>query len=207
MSSKLSRAKRKKKPNYGWMQSEIDAIGEYQSRINWMSKMSSRAYTNIKEISLWVLHDKFGFGIKRLNRVNEQVRSCVLKNDQAGIKVDHMILYCKEKMDIDIYVECKRIPRNTRYQIAGIEHPKNPRDMMDYTQAATLSCALAICMVCTELQEIEKFSKNQIRKFVDECIFLINEYMATGYICQNDIKVILRDEVKFDIRGENNGKN
>mgnify|MGYP000909297851 FL=1 len=79
MSSKLSRAKRKKKPNYGWMQSEIDAIGEYQSRINWMSKMSSRAYTNIKEISLWVLHDKFGFGIKRLNRVNEQVRSCVLK--------------------------------------------------------------------------------------------------------------------------------
>ena len=104
MSSKLSRAKRKKKPNYGWMQSEIDAIGEYQSRINWMSKMSSRAYTNIKEISLWVLHDKFGFGIKRLNRVNEQVRSCVLKNDQAGIKVDHMILYCKGKMDIDIYV-------------------------------------------------------------------------------------------------------
>lgn len=207
MSSKLSRAKRKKKPNYGWMQSEIDAIGEYQSRINWMSKMSSRAYTNIKEISLWVLHDKFGFGIKRLNRVNEQVRSCVLKNDQAGIKVDHMILYYKEKMDIDIYVECKSIPRNTRYQIAGIEHPKNTRDMMDYTQAATLSCALAICMVCTELQEIEKFSKNQIRKFVDECIFLINEYMATGYICQNDIKVILRDEVKFDIRGENNGKN
>lgn len=207
MSSKLSRAKRKKKPNYGWMQSEIDAIGEYQSRIKWMSKMSSRAYTNIKEISLWVLHDKFGFGIKRLNRVNEQVRSCVLKNDQAGIKVDHMILYCKKKMDIDIYVECKRIPRNTRYQIAGIEHPKNPRDMMDYTQAATLACSLAICMVCTELQEIEKFSKNQIRKFVDECIFLINEYMATGYICQNDIKVILRDEVKFDIRGENNGKN
>lgn len=37
MSSKLSRAKRKKKPNYGWMQSEIDAIGEYQSRIKWIT--------------------------------------------------------------------------------------------------------------------------------------------------------------------------
>lgn len=127
MSSKLTRAKRKNKPNYGWMQSEIDAIGAYQNRINWMSKMSGQAYTNIKEISLWVLHDKFGFGIKRLNRVNEQVRSCVLKNDQAGIKVDHMILYCKKKMDIDIYAECKQIPRNTRYQIAGIEHPKKSK--------------------------------------------------------------------------------
>lgn len=206
MSSKLTRAKRKKKPNYGWMQTEIDAIGRYQDRINRMSKFSGKAYANIKEISMWVLHDKFGFGIKRLNRVCEQVQICVMKNDQAGIKVDHMILYCKKKMNIDIYEECRKIPRNTRYQIAEIEHPRNPRDMYDYTQAATLACALALCMVCTELQEIEKFSKNQIRKFVDECIFLINEYMATGYICQNDIKVILRDEVKFDIRGENNGK-
>lgn len=206
MSSKLNRAKRKKKPNYGWMQSEIDAIGEYQNRINRMSKMSSRAYTNIKEISLWVLHDKFGFGIKRLNRVNEQVRSCVLKNDQAGIKVDHMILYCKKKMDIDIYAECKRIPRNTRYQIAEMQHPRNPRDMYDYTQAATLACALAICMVCTELQEIEKFSKNQIRKFVGECIALINDYIATGYITQDDVKQILKEEVKFDLAGGvNNG--
>lgn len=206
MSSKLSRAKRKKKPNYDWMQSEIDAIGEYQSRIKWMSKMSSRAYTNIKEISLWVLHDKFGFGIKRLNRVNEHVRSCVLKNDQAGIKVDHMILYCKKKMDIDIYAECKRIPRNTRYQIAEMQHPRNPRDMYDYTQAATLACALAICMVCTELQEIEKFSKNQIRKFVGECIALINDYIATGYITQDDVKQILKEEVKFDLAGGvNNG--
>lgn len=206
MSSKLSRAKRKKKPNYGRMQSEIDAIGEYQSRIKWMSKMSSRAYTNIKGISLWVLHDKFGFGIKRLNRVNEQVRSCVLKNDQAGIKVDHMILYCKKKMDIDIYAECKRIPRNTRYQIAEMQHPRNPRDMYDYTQAATLACALAICMVCTELQEIEKFSKNQIRKFVGECIALINDYIATGYITQDDVKQILKEEVKFDLAGGvNNG--
>lgn len=201
MSSKLNRAKRKKKPNYGWMQSEIDAIGEYQNRINWMSKMSSRAYTNIKEISLWVLHDKFGFGIKRLNRVNEQVRSCVLKNDQAGIKVDHMILYCKKKMDIDIYAECKRIPRNARYQIAEMQHPRNPRDMYDYTQAATLACALAICMVCTELQEIEKFSKNQIRKFVGECIALVNDYIATGYIIQDDVKQILKEEVKFNLAG------
>lgn len=206
MSSKLSRAKRKKKPNYGWMQSEIDAIGEYQSRINWMSKMSSRAYTNIKEISVWVLHDKFGFGIKRLNRVNEQVRSCVLKNDQAGIKVDHMILYCKKKMDIDIYAECKRIPRNTRYQIAEMKHPRNPRDMYDYTQAATLACSLAICIVCTELQEIEKFSKKQIRNFVGECIALINDYIATGYITQDDVKQILKEEVKFDLTGGvNNG--
>lgn len=61
------------------MQSEIDAIGAYQSRINWMSKMSSRAYANIKEISLWVLHDKFGFGLKRLNRVCEKVQSAVIK--------------------------------------------------------------------------------------------------------------------------------
>lgn len=116
MSSKLTRAKRKNKPNYGWMQSEIDAIGAYQNRINWMSKMSGQAYTNIKEISLWVLHDKFGFGIKRLNRVNEQVRSCVLKNDQAGIKVDHMILYCKKKMDIDIYADSKK------YKIPDCRH-------------------------------------------------------------------------------------
>lgn len=206
MSSKLTRAKRKNKPNYGWMQSEIDAIGAYQNRINWMSKMSGQAYTNIKEISLWVLHDKFGFGIKRLNRVNEQVRSCVLKNDQAGIKVDHMILYCKGKMDIDIYAECKRIPRNTRYQIAEMQHPRNPRDMYDYTQAATLACSLSICMVCTELQEIEKFSKNQIRKFVGECIALINDYIATGYITQDDVKQILKEEVKFDLAGGvNNG--
>ncbi len=63
----------------------------------------------------------------------------MLKNDQAGIKVDHMILYCKEKMDIDIYAECKQIPRNTRYQIAGIEHPRNPRDMMDYTASCYVS--------------------------------------------------------------------
>lgn len=206
MSSKLTRAKRKKKPNYGLMQTEIDAIGNYQSRINWMSKMSSRAYTNLKEISLWVLHDKFGFGLKRLNRVCDKVQSAVIKNDQIGIKVDQMIIYCKKKMDIDIYAECKRIPRNTRYQIAGIEHPKNPRDMMDYTQAATLACTLAICMVCTELQEIEKFSKKQIRNFVGECIALINDYLATGYITQEDVTAILKKEVKFDMRGGKDGE-
>ena len=62
------------------MQNKALEIYEYLYEANRTDlKYYRRAYTNIKEISLWVLHDKFGFGIKRLNRVNEQVRSCVLK--------------------------------------------------------------------------------------------------------------------------------
>lgn len=61
-------------------------------------------------------------------------------------------------------------------------------------------------MVCTELQEIEKFSKKQIRNFVNECIALINDYLATGYITQKDVTAILKKEVKFDMRGGEDGK-
>lgn len=61
-------------------------------------------------------------------------------------------------------------------------------------------------MVCTELQEIEKFSKKQIRNFVNECIALINDYLATGYITQKDVTAILKKEVKFDMRGGEDGE-
>lgn len=208
MSSRLTRAKRKEKnrPKYGWMETEIKAINQYQDRLNWMSKMSGRAYLNMKEIALWVLHDKFGFGTKRLNRVSERVQTAVIKNDEVGVKVEQMIYYCKQKMDVDVYAECKRMTRKARYMIAGIEHPKNPRDMMEYTKAATMACTLGMCMICVELQEIEKFSKNQIRKFVGECVALINDYLDTGYITQEDVRNILKLEVKFDMRGSNNGK-
>lgn len=103
--------------------------------------------------------------------------------------------------------ECKQIPRNTRYQIAGIEHPKNPRDMHGTIHKLLRQPVhFAICMVCTELQEIEKFSKKQIRNFVNECIALINELSGNRIYYTERCDCILKKEIKFDMRGGEDGE-
>ncbi len=44
-------------------------------------------------------------------------------------------------------------------------------------------------------------ARSRFVNFVNECIALINDYLATGYITQKDVTAILKKEVKFDMRG------
>jgi hypothetical protein len=69
MSSKL----KKKSKNKFLSKSDLQGIRDYTKRANNTDKLISDSYYNIKLIAFQILHDKFGFGNKRISRLDEQM--------------------------------------------------------------------------------------------------------------------------------------
>lgn len=74
MSNKLVR-KKKNKPKYDWMQSEIDAAVRRDAYDKHVAGYAVTMMQHVLEIGLWTLHDKFGFGRKRLEESEKSLTS------------------------------------------------------------------------------------------------------------------------------------
>ena len=91
MSSKLSKRKRNK-PVYGWMEKEIRQVEKVDARKHEVAGFCKTMALHTLEISLWTLHDKFGFGKKRLERVN-------------GIIIEYFGAHYEKEMNIHVLGE------------------------------------------------------------------------------------------------------
>ena len=87
MSNKLVR-KKKNKPKYGWMQDEIDALARKDARDRQLAGYGVTMANHALEIGFWVLHDKFGFGKKRLNRMMDCINAYLVAeyNEELNIR-------------------------------------------------------------------------------------------------------------------------
>ena len=198
MSSKLSK-KKKKKPEYGWMQAEIDAMQKKQNERNKLTEMVSLTYHNLKEVSMWVIHDKFGYGKKRLQRVDNTTEQYIIEYADGRLEVDQLLFFVKEKIGIDLSERVKEIPQSYRMEIAQIAMPKTGRDMISTMKSINGAFELWLALICTALYTKEKISRPQINQFISGCVELI-DYLRCKTISQEDIWDALKKETGYEIR-------
>lgn len=199
MSSKLVKNK-KNKPKYGWIQSEIDALDKRERMEKKLAGYAVTMVNHVLEIGLWTLHDKFGFGQKRLNRVQDCVNAYLAAHYKGTLNI-HELPFALQEMKVKVNVEeaAKKIPQRCRIKMAEMERVNNPNEFKLRLQVITEALGVAFSMMCTELVTREKMSSAKVHGFLEECTTLVNEYLDGGWISQEDIRQALKNETGVSV--------
>lgn len=200
MSSKLS-VKKSKKPNYGWMQSEIDNLQRYQDKKNKLADMTLRTYENLKEISMWVLHDKFGYGKKRLGRVETTINKYLEQYEQGMLGTDEVIYFASQKIGKNLDDIVKGIPQNERMSIARANIPKKSGDMILMLKSINGIMTVYFALMITALNTKMKMSVPQVKRFIDEVMYIINS-IKRGFLKIGDMSETLKIETGYEIKAK-----
>ena len=199
MSNKLAR-KTKNKIERSWMWNEIEKQGAANEVKRYFVSFGVPMVKNSLEICLWILHDKFGFGEKRLKRVHDSINAYLVSNLNGDLQVD-MLPEALQKMktSCDVRAVAMKVPQRCRINMSKMKRVNNPNEFKTRIKIVTEALTLTYAMVCTELVTREKMSGAKIREFLDECTTFINDYLDGGWVSQEDIRFQLEKETKVRV--------
>jgi len=164
--------------------------------------MMKRSMRHLQMIGYNVLHDEFGFGKKRLTEFYAGINGVFGLYQEDRVPASSMIKYCLQKK-FDVYEWVRGIEQTkkidfTNYKITGIDTIK----IID----SVFICYMM--MAVTVLKENFKFSTNDIKKFSDKMLYLIDSYVRKQpksklpYLNDTMINSILKDECRIDAMEE-----
>ena len=158
MSSKL----KKKGKNKFFTKSDLQGVRDYAKRVNNTDKLISDSYCNIKMIAFQILHDKFGFGNKRISRLDEHMDRFLEDVEVQKKSTKELEDYLIERCKVDARAEANMVPFRERFAITKYKiHPESQRQA-GQTLLASIFVSFLALGIC--LKEDFKFSANQIKK-------------------------------------------
>jgi len=155
-----------------------------------------------RDIGSYVLHDKHGYGKKRLNDIEGLIWSYNEKYALGELTLNELMAYCKGYLDITPSAITSRIPKKFRENIAkrhilGVYN----REYLEAMRIINGGCNLYWAMIVTALHSTKKMSKPEIKRFINEFIYVTEELLdkdITG-LTHEDLKMVLQEESKFSI--------
>lgn len=128
MSNKLAR-KTKNKIERSWMWNEIEKQGAANEVKRYFVSFGVPMVKNSLEICLWILHDKFGFGEKRLKRVHDSINAYLVSNLNGDLQVD-MLPEALQKMktSCDVRAVAMKVPQRCRINMSKMKRVNNPNE-------------------------------------------------------------------------------
>lgn len=192
MSNALARKKKRMQP-LGYSKSELIGIQKYAKAQNNAEYLITESYYNVRMMAYQALHDKFGFGHKRIIKV-EQTIDAYVENAKDGTTGEELCFYLKDKCKIDVRKETNKIPYRESFYL--VERKIAPNCMIQANKflLAQVFNYFAMLGVCLKTQF--KFSGNQIRQVYERIRYLIN-CLATGYETMTGIASVLEWECKY----------
>ena len=179
MSNALARKKKRMQP-LGYSKSELIGIQRHAKAQSNADYLIEESYYNVRMMAYQALHDKFGFGHKRIIKV-EQTIDAYVENAKDGTTGEELGFYLKDKCKIDVREETNKIPYRESFYLVE-------------RKIAHLFNYLAMLGVCLKTQF--KFSGNQIRQVYERIRYLIS-CLATGYETMTGIASVLEWECKY----------
>jgi hypothetical protein len=187
VSSKLK--KKTKKP--------IRKDTDWEKRVSNTDKLIEESYYNLRLISYQILHDKFGFGQKRIIRLEQTMDELRGSRDDVGISLEDMIGYMHRRYGIDVRAEVNVVPFRERFALTRF------KIHADSQQSAGMYLLASICDYFTflgiVLREQFKFSARQIREAYGWMRYYINTLSRPKQfeLTIKDIAECLMEEVRY----------
>ena len=208
MSSVLKRKKKPMEP-LGYTKKEMILISSLSKEKRDREDIICESYLNLKLIAYQILHDKFGFGQKRITRVDNTIDAYLKSKAEGKVSADGMERFLKEKCDIDVSKEANMVPfREQFYLLCEKVEPASMRSAGIWLNASIINI-FTLLGVCLKTQF--KFSARQIREVYEHIRSYINT--LSNYkryeLKIEDIAESVAEECKyFDRRfvGGTNGK-
>lgn len=167
MSNALTRKKKKMKP-LGYKE-EIHVFNQQKvRRVNYATEMASKTFLDMKLVSYQILHDKFGFGLKRIKRLEAEIN--VLLDGETSCS--EMVCYLSKEKGIDL--TDVDIPQRELLGFQGVTYDNYILPLQNKINVIAGTVSDYIVLSVTALRTLFKFSKNQIMKYVKWICYYIN---------------------------------
>lgn len=208
MSNKLKRKKKPIEPE-GYSKENIKAAGRILRQIRNTENFVEDSYLNIKLIAYQILHDKFGFGQKRIARVNGLIDEKLREAAENELRTKEQENFMKEKCGIDVRDEANKVPFRERFAISSY------RVNMDSMQSAGMYLLASICnffsLIGICLKTRFKFSTRQIKEvyaYIRDYINTLSRYKQFELKIEHIAESVAIECGYIDKRfiGESNGK-
>lgn len=189
MSNVLARKKKRMQP-LGYKEN-IHVINQQRVRIrNYANGLAEKTFLDMKLISYQALHDRFGFGLKRIQRLEQGLNN--LLNDKVSTL--EWAEYLTREKGIDL--SSVDIPQRDLIAFQNLGYNNNNLPLKNKIDVVFGTVSDYIILSVVVLKTQFKFSKKQIEKYVDGICYLIN-CLATGYETMTGIASVLEWECKY----------
>lgn len=193
MSNALARKKKRMQP-LGYSKSELIGIQKYAKAQNNADYLITESYYNVRMMAYQALHDMFGFGQKRIIRVEQTIETYLGDSEKDGMSAEELGYFMKTKCGIDVREETNKIPYRESFYL--VERKIAPSCMIQANKFLLAQVFNYFAMLGVCLKTKFKFSSNQIRQVYERIRYLIN-CIATGYETMTGIASVLEHECNY----------
>lgn len=187
--------KRKKKPTF-YTKQEMRIIGRNDFEKRNADKVISKSYKDFVVIGYIILHDKFGFGQKRIVRLQELLKQYLDVASAGGENGKDLSVMLKQKYEIDVQEKVRSVPQR---QLMILYAKKGFCIEREAYRLSSASLFNYFALTLTILKKEFKLSVKQLQQFTDKFIDYIDT-LANYKQFQLTVPMIaetLADEIKF----------
>ena len=189
MSSVLNRKKKKMQP-LGYKE-EIHVFNQKKVRkMNYATEIASKTFLDTKLISYQILHDKFGFGLKRIKRLEAEINALL----DGETSCSEMVCYLSKEKGIDL--TNIDVPQRELLGFQGVSYDNCILPLQNKINVIAGTVSDYIVLSVTALRTLFKFSKNQIMKYVEWICYYIGS-ISMGYETMTGVASVLECECKY----------
>lgn len=193
----MSNALRRKKKQEFFTKKDTRIIGRNDFGSRNTERVVIKSYKDYLAIGYMVLHDEFGFGQKRMVRLEQTVNAyseAAASDKNMGGKA--LAFALKEKYDLDVAEIVNRVPQSRLMKLYAWKGHCVEREAYRLASASMFNY---MALTLTALKTNLKLTRNQLQKFTDKFIDYIDT-LANYKQFQLTVPMIaqsLADEIKF----------
>lgn len=187
--------RRKKKPTF-YTKQEMRIIGQNDFEKRNADKVISKSYKEFVAIGYIILHDKFGFGQKRIVRLQELLKQYLDAASADGWNGKDLSVMLKQKYEIDVQEKVRSVSQR---QLMILYVKKGFCIEREAYRLSSASLFNYFALTLTILKKEFKLSVKQLQEFSDKFVDYIDT-LANYKQFQLTVPMIaqsLADEIKF----------
>lgn len=193
----MSNALRKKKKPTFFTKKDTRIIGRNDFESRNTERVVIKSYKDYLAIGYMVLHDEFGFGQKRMARLEQTVNAySEAASSDKNMSGKALAFALKEKYDLDVAEIVNRVPQS---QLMKLYAWKGHCVEREAYRLASASMFNYMSLTMTALKTVFKFTRKQLMQFLEKFIDYIDtlanykQFQLTAPM----IAKTLADEIKF----------
>lgn len=190
MSNALRRKKKKMEP-FGYSKSELLNMQRYAKEKEDTERLVHEAYWNVRLVAYQLLHDDFGYGHKRIIRVEQKIDRYLASAEGGELTQAKMQYYLRTEWNIDPIEEANKIPFRHLFALVGEEKLSQQTGMLILASVLNYFSLLGVC-----LKTVMKMSANSIRRLYDRIRYYMDS-IAKGYETMVGVASILYQECQY----------
>ena len=188
--------RRKKKPTF-FTKKDTRIIGRNDFETRNTQRVVFKSYKDYLVIGYIILHDKFGFGQKRMARLEQTVNAYSEASvDDPNMKGTSLAFMLKDKYDLDVTSIVNRVPQSQLMRLYAWKGHCVEREAYRLSSASMFNY---LALTLTALKKMFKFTRGQLQEFSDKFVDYIDT-LANYKQFQLTIPMIaesLAEEIKF----------